>query len=158
MAGRTGLTDTRAGLMATTPPSEDVSIGKFDILATYTYADALLSGMDDDEAKQRGMVAAIMGAQARLGIRKEHKEEFQAQKEAAEKKKKTTITAESFDKQVAHKMGEFFDDVFLPSIKKLVEAGKSYDEVKRLVKIPSTWGAKISGEHFRERVDAYLSK
>jgi hypothetical protein len=55
-------------------------------------------------------------------------------------------------------MGEFFDDVFLPSIKKLVEAGKSYDEVKRLVKIPSTWGAKISGEHLRERVDAYLSK
>ena len=93
-----------------------------------------------------GMVAAIMGAQARLGIRKEHHEEFQAQKEAAEKKKKTTITAESFDKQVAHKMGKFFEEVSLPMIKKLVEARKSYDDVKRLVKIPSTWGAKISGE------------
>ena len=98
-------------------PLDDVSIGKFDILATYTYAQALLDGMTDDEAKQRGMVAAIMGAQARLGIRKEHHEEFQAQKEAAEKKKKTTITAESFDKQVAHKMGRFFDDVFLPNLK-----------------------------------------
>jgi hypothetical protein len=76
----------------------DVPIGKFDILATYAYAKALLDGMDDDEAKQRGMVAAIMGAQARTGIRKEHHEEFQAQKEAAEKMKKTTITAESFDK------------------------------------------------------------
>ena len=107
-------------------PLDDVSIGKFDILATYTYAQALLDGMTDDEAKQRGMVAAIMGAQARLGIRKEHHEEFQAQKEAAEKKKKTTITAESFDKQVAHKMGRFFDDVFLPNLKKLVEAGLSY--------------------------------
>src|SRR5208337_625978 len=117
-----------------------------DHLATYAYAKALLDGMTDDEAKQRGMVAAIMGAQARLGIRKEHHEEFQAQKEAAEKKKKTTITAESFDKQVAHKMGEFFDEVFLPILKKLVEAGLSYDEVKRLVKIPSTWGAKITGE------------
>jgi hypothetical protein len=144
-----------SGIMATSP-SGDVSIGKFDILATYTYAHALLNGMDDDEAKQRGMVAAIMGAQARLGIRKEHHEEFQAQKEAAEKKKKTTITAESFDKQVVHKMGEFFDDVFLPSIKKLVEAGKSYDEVKRLVKIPSTWGAKISGEQFREKASKFL--
>ena len=120
----------------------DVSIGKFDILATYVYAQALLDGMDDDEAKQRGMVAAIMGAQARLGIRKEHHEEFQAQKEAAEKKKKTTITAESFDKQVAHKMGRFFDDVFLPTLKKLVEAGLSYDEVKRLVKIPSDLGCQ----------------
>ncbi len=139
-------------------PSDDVSIGKFDILATYTYAQALLDGLTDDEAKQRGMVAAIMGAQARLGIRKEHHEEFQAQKEAAEKKKKTTITAESFDRQVAHKMGGFFDEVFLPMIKKLVEARRSYEDVKRLVKIPSTWGAKITGEQFEDRVSAYLSK
>ena len=144
--------------MAKNQPSDDVSIGKFDILATYTYAQALLDGMTDDEAKQRGMVAAIMGAQARLGVRREHHEEFQAQKEAAEKKKKTTITAESFDKQVAHKMGEFFDDVFLPMIKKLVEARRSYEDVKRLVKIPSTWGAKITGEQFEDRVSAYLSK
>jgi hypothetical protein len=135
-------------------PSGDVSIGKFDILATYVYAHALLGGMDDDEAKQRGMVAAIMGAQARLGVRKEHHDEFQTEKEAAEKKKKTTITAESFDKQVAHKMGKYFDDVFLPALKKLVEARLSYNEVKRLVKIPSTWGAKISGEQFRERAEA----
>ncbi len=144
--------------MTNKQPLDDVTIGKFDILATYAYARALLDGMTDDEAKQRGMVAAIMGAQARLGIRKEHHEEFQAQKEAAEKKKKTTITAESFDKQVADKMGSFFDDVFLPSLKNLVEAGLSYDEVKRLVKIPSTWGAKISGEQFEDRVTADFSK
>ena len=143
--------------MAKKPPSE-VSIGKFDILSTYAYVQTLLSGMDDDEAKQRGMVAAIMGAQARLGIRKEHHDEFQAQKEAAEKKKKTTITAESFDKQVASKMGKFFGDVFLPSVKKLVEAGLSYDQAKRLVKIPSTWGAKITSKQFEDRVNAYFSK
>ena len=144
--------------MAKKQPSNDVSIGKFDILATYAYAHALLGGMHEEEAKQRGMVAAIMGAQARLGGRKEHHEEFQAQKEAAEKKKKTRITAESFDKQVSHKMGAFFEDLFLPAMKKLVEAGLSYDEVKRLVKIPSTWGAKITGEQFRERVNAYFLK
>jgi hypothetical protein len=139
-------------------PSGDVSIGKFDILATYTYIHSLLSGMEEDEAKQRGMVAAIMGAQARLGIRKEHKDDFQAQKEAAEKKKKTSITAESFDRQVAHKMGTFFEDVFVPTLKKLVEAGLSYNDVKRLVKIPTTWGAKISGEQFRERAEGYHVK
>jgi hypothetical protein len=143
--------------MAKQPPG-DLSIGKFDILATYAYAKALLDGLDDDEAKQRGMVAAIMGAQARLGIRKDRHEDFQTQKEAAEKKKKTTITAESFDKQVAHKMGGFFGDVFLPTLKKLVEAGLCYDEVKRLLKIPATWGAKISGTQFQERVNAYFSK
>ena len=49
-------------------------------------------------------------------------------------------------------MGGFFDEVFKPTMKKMVEAGLSYDEVKRLVKIPTTWGAKISGEQFRERV------
>jgi hypothetical protein len=136
-------------------PPNDVSIGKFDILATYTCAHALRDGLHDDHAKQRGMVAAIMGAQARLGVRKEHHDEFQAQKEAAEKKKKTTITAESFDRQVAHKMGGFFDDVFLPMMKRLVEAGLSYDDVKRLVKIPTTWGAKISGTQFRERASSF---
>jgi hypothetical protein len=142
--------------MSEKKPPSDVSIGKFDILATYVYAQALLHGSDDDEAKQRGMVAAIMGAQARLGVRKDHHEEFQTQKEAAEKKKKTTITAESFDKQVAHKMGDFFNDVFLSSMKKLVEAGLSYDEVKRLVKIPTTWGAKITGQQFQQRTSSYL--
>ena len=143
--------------MAKKPP-DDVSIGKFDILATYVYAQDLLHGLDDDEAKQRGMVAAIMGAQARLGVHKDHHEEFQTQKEAAEKKKKTTITAESFDKRVAIKMGQFFSEVFLPTLKKLVEAGLSYDEVKRLVKIPTTWGAKIKGDQFEERIKAYFSK
>jgi hypothetical protein len=132
--------------------SGDVSIGKFDILATFTYAKALLDGLDDDEARQRGMVAAIMGAKARLGHRGDsHEDDYKADKAAAEKKKKTTITAESFDKQVADKMGDFFEDVFLPTMKKLVEAGLSYDEVKRTVKIPSTWGARITGGQFRER-------
>ena len=139
-------------------PTDDVSIGKFEILATYTYARALLDGLDDDEAKQRGMVAAIMGARGRLGIRKEDHGDFQAQKEAAEKKKKTTITAESFDQRVAHKMGRFFDDVFLPNLMKLVEAGLSYDKVKSVVRIPSTLGAKITGEQFEQRISAYLSK
>ena len=76
--------------------SGGVSIGKFDILATYTCAKTLLDGLSESEAKQRGMVAAIMGAQTRLGIR--HEDDFKSQKEAAEPKKKTTITAESFDK------------------------------------------------------------
>ena len=103
---------------------DSVCIGKFDILATYVFARGLVDGLKDDEAKQRGLVAAIMGAQAKLGIRKEHHEEFQAQKESAERKNKTTITAGSFDKQVAHKMGGFFRDVFLPTLKKLVEAAE----------------------------------
>ena len=86
----------------------DVSIGKFDILATYTYAEAMLDCLPEDEARKRGMVAAVMGAQARLDNRKKHEGDFQARKQAAEKKKKTTITAESFDHQVADQLGDFF--------------------------------------------------
>lgn len=131
---------------------DDVSIGKFDILATYTYAKALLDGEDDAEARERGMVAAIMGAKARAGHAGGSHE---ADKQAAEKKKKSTITAASFDRQVARKMGAFFEDDFLPALKRLVEAGLSYEEVKRLVRIPRLWGAKISGSQFKERVEAH---
>jgi hypothetical protein len=125
----------------------DVSIGKFDILATYTYARALRDGAEDDEARERGMVAAIMGAKAKLGHTGNHADD----KAAAEKKKKTTITAASFDRQVADKMGPFFKRSFLPRMRKLVEAGLSYEDVKRLVKIPGRWGAKITGGQFKER-------
>ena len=55
-------------------------------------------------------------------------------------------------------MGEFFEDVFLPAMKKLIEAGLTYDEVKRLVKIPGTWGAKITGEQLRERIAKFEPK
>ncbi len=137
--------------MAKSKP-EDVSIGKFDILATYTYARALLDGLGDDEARERGMVAAVMGAKAKGGHGGGTQDDHKADKEAAEKKKKTTITPESFDKQVADKMGGFFGKTFLPVMKKLVKADLSYDEVKKLVKVPTTWGAKITGEQFEERV------
>jgi hypothetical protein len=62
---------------------DEVKIGKFDILATYTYALALSHGASDAEAKERGIVAAIMGAKAKAGHTVDHK----ADKTAAEKKK-----------------------------------------------------------------------
>ena len=143
--------------MAKTKPAEDVSIGKFDILATYTYAKALLDGLPEGEAKERGMVAAVMGAKAKSGHGGgTHETTTRPDKDAAEKKKKTTITAESFDRQVADKMGGFFGKTFLPTMKKLVKADLSYDEVKKLVKVPTTWGAKISGEQFEERVQGSI--
>ena len=138
---------------------DDVAIGKFDILATYTYARGLLDGLDNEEARERDMVAAVMGAKARMGhTGGSHKDDYKADKDAAEKKKKTTITAESFDHQVADKMGGFFGKTFLPTMKKLVKADLSYDEVKKLVKVPTTWGAKITGEQFVERASRSVQK
>jgi hypothetical protein len=83
--------------------STKVFIGKFDIRATYTFAKALRDGMPKTEAKRRGMVAAIMGAHARLGIPHDHKE-FESLKEAAEKRNKTTITSDLFDRQIRLKL------------------------------------------------------
>ena len=131
----------------TMPKTTEVLIGKFDILATYTYAKALLEGASEPDAKERGIVAAIMGAKVKSGHAVDHK----AQKSSAEKKKKTTITAEVFDRQVSDKMGAFFDAAFLPGIKKLVKDGMTYDAVKRRVRIPSIWGAKITGGDFVKR-------
>ncbi|MBV8126287.1 MAG: hypothetical protein JO114_01330, partial [Planctomycetaceae bacterium] len=48
----------------TDAPRTDALIGKFEILATYTYAKALRAGLPEPEAKQRGIVAAVMGARA----------------------------------------------------------------------------------------------
>ena len=129
----------------------DVSIGKFDILATYTYARGLLEGLDDAEARERGMVAAVMGAKARTKGAGGSAADARTDKEAAERKKRSTITAESFDRQVADKMGPYFEETFLPALKRLVEEGLSYDQVKRRVGISRLWGAKISGEAFRKK-------
>jgi hypothetical protein len=43
--------------MATNKSQRDVSIGKFDTLATYVYARSLIDRLNDDEAKQRDIVA-----------------------------------------------------------------------------------------------------
>jgi hypothetical protein len=72
----------------------DISIGKVDILATYTYAKALLHGLNDDEAKQRGMVAAIMGAQARLGIQKNHRAELGKPSSVDRRRRKSRMGSE----------------------------------------------------------------
>jgi len=53
--------------MAQSKPGH-VPIGKFDILAASTYAKALLDGLPDEEAKERGMVAAPLNdARHRIG-------------------------------------------------------------------------------------------
>ena len=136
--------------MAKTSPDR-VSIGKFEILATYTYARALLDGLPENAAKERGLLAAVMGAQARTGTRRRRDQEHPDRTPAAKSKSESTITAAAFDRQVRDKLGPFFDAVFLPALTRLVQAGLSYEEVKDAVAIPARWGAKINGAQFRER-------
>jgi hypothetical protein len=87
-----------------------------------------------------------------------HDDAYKADTDAAERKK-TTITANSFDHQVADKLGGFLDRLFLPTLKKFVDAGLWYGEVKRRLKIPAIWGwgARVNGEQFRKRASASLN-
>jgi hypothetical protein len=48
------------------------------------------------------------------------------------------------------------EDVFLPLLTRLVQAGLSYEQVKKAVEIPSRWGAKISGDEFQKRASAAI--
>jgi len=66
---------------------------------------------------------------------------------AAGQKKKTSITAEMYDKQMA-KLGPFYKEVFLPAMKEFVSRGMTYNQVKVALAIPSRIGAKISGTEF----------
>lgn len=129
-----------------------IRIGKFDIFATYTYAQAKQNGTDDENAKIHGYVVAVMGAQARRGggRRGGSGDALANIKQAAEKKKKTVITADNFNRQIIAKMGEFFQGTFYPTIDRLVTQGLSYDDVKRVVDIPPTFGAKITSDQFIE--------
>lgn len=54
--------------------SDEVSIGKLDILATYA-SKVLLDGECVLEAKEGGMIAAIMGAKVRMGHYSTHRGE-----------------------------------------------------------------------------------
>ena len=140
----------------TVVPRTDVLIGKFEILATYTYAKALRDGLSEPEAKQRGIVAAVMGARAR-GVSRggpRAPADSRTSKQGAATKKQT-LTAATFDQQVASKLQPFYGSVFLPTMKQLVDAHLTYDQVKNILEIPPAIGAKITAKQFEERTAAY---
>ena len=120
------------------PPKErsphDVRLGKFEVLAAYTYAKSLRDGLPDREAKERGIVAAVMGARSRgirRGGRTQPADSSTARQTPGAKKK--TLTAETYDEQVKNKLQPFHDSVFLPTLKKLVAARLSYEQVKKVL-------------------------
>ena len=140
------------------PPNQPL-IGKFEILATYTYAKALHDGLPDREAREHGIVAAVMGARSRgvaRGGRSQPAGSSTAKQAPGTRKK--TLTAETYDQQVSSKLQPFYDSVFLPTMKKLIDAHLSYRQVKDLLEISPAVGAKITAEEFSRRTSAYLKR
>ena len=132
-------------------------IGKFEILATHVYVKNLRAGRSEVQAKERGITAAVMGARAR-GVKRggTKTKSGSAADEPESKVHGKTLTAETFDEQVATKMGPFYGSTFLPLMKKMVAAGLSYEEVKQAVNLSPEVGAKISSAEFERRAKAYL--
>jgi hypothetical protein len=136
-------------------PKQVIKIDKFQILASYTYTRALRDGMPDREAKERGIVAAVMGARNR-GVGRGSR--GQAGSSSASPARKKTLTAELYDREISSKLGPFYDSVLLPTMRKLVDARLSYEQVKQVLEIPSFIGATITAEEFASRTSAYLKR
>jgi hypothetical protein len=139
-------------------PSSQPRIGKFELLATYTYARALRDGLTDREAKERGITAAVMGARSRGLTRAASgsNSDPQPAKSTVPKTKKKALTATLFDQQVALKLEPFFKESLLPRMKQLVATGISYQKLKDALEMPPDVGAKMSAETFERRATAYL--
>jgi hypothetical protein len=142
-----------------TTAGKDLLIGKFDLLATYTYAKGLRDGLSRGEAKLRGITAAVMGSRTRGASRGGPRGQVES-KHTGEKapKSKQPLTAEVFDQQVAGKLGPYFDEVFLPTMRQLVAARLSYEKVKEILAMPPAVGAKIRADQFERRASAFLRK
>jgi hypothetical protein len=140
-------------------PLGTVSIGKFEILAGYTYARALRDGWPDQEAKQRGIVAAVMASRVRGANRggPRAKEDSSSPKQARQTKPRT-LSAEDYDHQIVQKLGRFYNDRFMPVMKQLVKARLTYARVKELLEIPPAIGAKITSAEFEVRTAAFLNR
>ena len=145
-------------------PEGGLSIGKFDLLATYTYAGSLRDGFPEPEARVRGITAAVMGTRARgwkrggAGARPIWVRESAGPEPLTPRKKAKTLTATSFDQQVAEKDGPWFAGTFLPTMKQLVATRLSYENLKTLLAMPPEFGSKISPRQFEERARKFLRK
>jgi hypothetical protein len=145
------------GELANRPPSE-LSIGKFDLLATFTYAKSLRDGFSDSEAKVRGITAAVMGARAR-GVNRAGLANGNApatSKPESVSLKRKQLTPEHFDRQVSERMGEYFTQTFLPTMQRLVKTRLTYEKLKKILSIPPEVGAKITMGEYERRASGYL--
>jgi hypothetical protein len=139
-------------------PEKDLPIGKFELLATFTYAKALQDGFPDDEAKVRGITAAVMGARAR-GLKRagsQGGDDPAEPKPEAPRAKKKPLTARHFDRQISERMGDYFARSFLSNMKRLVNARLSYERLKQVLSMPPDVGAKITAAEFERRASAFL--
>jgi hypothetical protein len=139
-------------------PESGLPIGKFELLATFTYAKALHDGFPDDEAKVRGITAAVMGARAR-GLKRPGPQtgDLSDEPKAVPPGIKTRpLTARHFDRQISERMGDYFSRTFLPTMQRLVKARLSYERLKQVLSMTPEMGAKITAEEFERRASAFL--
>ena len=146
-------------------PEGGLTIGKFDLLATYTYARSLRDGFPEP----RGQGSRHHGRRhGRTGSRLETGRSGSpgpnggrsspGREPVTPRRKEKKLTARSFDRQVAEKYGPWFSGTFLPTMKQLVAARLSYEHLKTLLAMPPEVGSKISSRQFEERARKFLQE
>jgi len=131
---------------------KSIKIGKWDIISEYHRIEWLKAGHNEEEAKIHGIVIAVVGYQARLGKEPQKYKLEQKGKEkgvsVTHRKQEKWITTADFDKIVKKIGDKYYKKLFSPAIENLYNKGYSYDDVKKVVGIPSTIGAKITLDKF----------
>ncbi len=126
-----------------------VPIRRFDVFAEYNRQKAIQDGMPPDEAEGYGLWVAKVVASRGFGRgtmsqppSKLHETAQQEETEGEQPKKPKwhTIndkpqTDEMFEKEIIARMGpEFYDKVFEPAIHEAIEAGKSYNSIRDVIR------------------------
>lgn len=131
-----------------------VKIGKFDILATYSFVQCVKAGTPVNQAKGYGYMIAVCGAKGSRPAAYKPSSKPVTSAPKAKAKSTNVFSASDFDGKVVAKMGDYFKKTFLPAIEKFVKKGYTYDQVKAALKFPPVRGAKLTGDEFSKRVKA----
>jgi hypothetical protein len=126
-------------------PKPKAEVRRFDVFAEYNRQKAMADGMPADQAKGYGLWLAKVVAARRFRpatIESPSRAEAETEKPARKRKWRTLSgkpqTAKLFDKEIVNRMGgEFYNEVFVPAIRKALQRGKSYAAIRDTIR--SRW-------------------
>ncbi len=117
-------------------------IRRFDVFAEYNRQQAMKDGMSAAQAKGYGLwLAKIVAARRSLPIPKPSEKGSDGKGESKAKKSKWRAlsgkpqTDKLFDKEIVGRMGAgFYSKVFLPAIRKAIENGEDYRDIRDTIR------------------------
>jgi hypothetical protein len=112
------------------------AIRRFDVFAEYRKQDQQDDGMPADQAKGYGLWVAKVVSARKFGRLKDRDQPSAAEARARRRRKWRVLSGEPqtdrlFDRQIVERMGsDFYQDVFVPAIRREREQGHSYETIR----------------------------